>query len=158
MRRFLFSLAAAATLAFCALPSRAAIPGPMQDEAVSITVSSAAFTDLAINVAKTTDPIFVQGWRFVTFQLDYTNSAASAVTMACSKAATSSGTYRPIQVLTVAGSTLNSDAAIWSQAVSGDEDWPWTVTFFGAYYLKCTFTATGGDASDTLTITATRGN
>lgn len=126
--------------------------GPAKKNELSVTVSAAAFTALALDAPKTTDYMIVQGWRRLTFELEFTHNSATAVTMTCSASEASGGTYKPLQVLSFVGATANSDTMTWSQAVAGDEDWVWTVNLNEYRYLKCTFSGTGAAASDTLTI------
>lgn len=159
MRRSFHTLIVALALTLTPLIVRAemTIDGPYSDVDRSITVSSAAFTTLALNASKTTDAIQTVGFRFITFSMVYVYNSATAVTMTCSHSETSGGTYKTIQVLSYSGATANSEPHVWSQAVSASENWSWRVNLHGYNYLKCTFSGTGAAVTDTLTVTAKLG-
>jgi hypothetical protein len=132
------------------------LPGSISDVEKSIYISSSAFTSVTMGSARETDAIRTQGFSAITFFLTFTQSAATAVTMACKAGPTSSTINYSVQVLySYTNATASSDTHTWSQAVSSSESWPWTVTLMPGYnYLKCTFTATGGGSSDLLTLSA----
>lgn len=134
-----------------------AAPGPKEVIELSVQVSSADFTTLAMNAAKTTDAIEVRGLSFVTFDMDYTYDSGTAVTMTCAESEAEAGTYRDIQVLTYSGSTATSATHVWSKAVSANASWPWSVVINAYKWLKCTFTVTAGAAADKLTVDARGG-
>lgn len=125
------------------------IPGPMQDRPVTIThTTGTAFTAVDVTGTVTTDAIYVRGYRFLTLEIDYTHTDATAVTMTCAQRETTIGTFRDIQVLTYAGSTASSDTHTWSKAVSGNTQWVWTVKLRGYYQMKCTFDSDGTSDND----------
>lgn len=96
----------------------------------------------------------VNGFNAISIYVDYTNSAATAVVMTCQAQSGSSTTWHAIQMLdATAPPTLTSAPASWSQAVSADEDWVWTVTA-NYYKLRCSFVGTGADGSDKIIVTA----
>jgi hypothetical protein len=129
--------------------------GGESDVAKSVTLSSAAFTTVALSTSRTFDPIRTQGFRELTLSFTYVYSAATAVTMTCQHALTSSDTYKDIDVLTYSGSTASSAQHTWSRSVTASDNWSWTLRIRPEYnYLKCTIVATSGGAGDTLTLTA----
>jgi hypothetical protein len=132
--------------------------GMWGDQPNTITQNSGdAFTTIDISGGVTTDAIRTYGYRFLTFELDYVYSAGTAVTMTCQSTDADSGVYRDVVGLVVSGHTLTSDQLTWSNAVAASENWAWTVSLNGYYYVKCTFTATGGGAGDTLTVRSVLG-
>lgn len=155
MKRLLITLALMISVPISAHAQSTDPAGTLDDVTKSVTLSSAAFTTVALNTARTFDAIKVQGFSELTLSFTYVYSAATAVTMTCTHALTSGGTYKTIQVLTYSGATAASEPHVWSQAVSASENWSWTIRIKPEYnYLKCTITATGGAVGDTLTLTA----
>jgi hypothetical protein len=132
-------------------------PIAFRDTSVGVTVSSAAFTTLALNASKTTDAIKVKGYRFIKFTLKYVFGAATAVTMTCQNS--EDGTvWSDIHVLQYTTfPTATSSPQTWSYAAGASKTWDWTVAVEGVY-MRCSFVATGSPtASDTLTVTARAG-
>lgn len=132
--------------------------GPASDIPVTLYESSAAISSRTMGTSLTFDTLETRGYRFLTLLFDYTYGAATAVTMTCKTADTSGGTYRDIQVLTFSGSTATSAVMTWSNAVSGNESWPWTITLNGYGWTKCTIACTGGNPNDLLTLSGVLGN
>jgi hypothetical protein len=126
-------------------------PGPSDWVIYSAKVSGSAFTDLAINTAKTFDAIRVAGWSTVLVQVDYTYSAGTAVTMTCDESQDGT-TYYDVQEVECVVGTCTHVNRTWSKAISAA-----SVAFLFEVptrfaYLKCTLTATGGGAGDTATV------
>lgn len=132
--------------------------GPASDIPITIYESQIAVAARDMNTTLTFDPVETRGYRFLTLLFDYVRGAGSAVTMTCKTADSLSGTYRDIQVLTFSGSTASSAQMTWSNAVSGNESWPWTLTLNGYGWTKCTVACTGSNPNDLLTITGVLGN
>lgn len=115
------------------------------------TVISAA----AINSATYTGWINVVEANSIAFDIDYTNSAGTAVTMTCQTSrvnTTANGSGRDLHVLDISSGTATSTPITWSNAVSGNESWTWTVANVPASLLNCAFTAAGGDGDDVATV------
>jgi hypothetical protein len=136
--------------------SAASTDGPNLDYSRSVYLSSAAFTDVTMGSAREFDEIKTKGYSQLTLDFVFTRNAASAVTMTCKHARAAGGTFYNVHVLSYSTATAASDTHTWSNTVSGSENWSWTVQLLAGYnYVKCTLTATGGGASDLLTISAT---
>jgi len=150
-----------AVATFATLLAASATAGPLGAREKSIdlavTVSSAAFTTLAMNAAKTTDAINVWGLEYVTFTLVHTHDSATAVTVSCDTSSDTStaSVWAPIKVWTYTStSTKESATKVWSTDTVASANWPVTVVTNAARWLRCTFTATAGAAADKLTVTA----
>lgn len=121
------------------------------------TVISAA----AINSTQYTGWVYVGSMKQVVLAVDYTNSAASAVTMVCRSAMTdagANGTGFQIHEITKTGSAaapvFTSAPVTWSNAVAGDEDWTWLVDNIPLPWINCAFAGTGAGAGDLITVVA----
>jgi hypothetical protein len=113
--------------------------------------------DTAINSAAYTGWIRAANVNAVAFDIDYTNSAGTAVTMTCQTSdvsTTANGSGRDLHVLSISSGTATSTPITWSNAVAGNENWTWTVDNVPAPLLNCAFTATGGDGNDKVTVLA----
>ena len=134
--------------------------GPIshKDGPAYVSSSGAAFTTLAINTAKTTDPIKIKGYRWVKFQITYAFGAATAVNMTCQTSEDGATGWSDIHVLQYASfPTATSAPAVWSYPAGAAKSWEWTVPV-RAVFLRCTFVGTGSPtASDTLTVVARAG-
>lgn len=117
------------------------------------TVISAA----AINSTQYTGWIEVEDDRSIAFEIAYTYSAATAVTMSCETAddgTTTNGAGFDLHVLQDSATAGTSDSYphVWSNAVSADEKWTWTVWGLPHQYINCWFDGTSADGSDVVTV------
>jgi hypothetical protein len=145
-------------LVFClsavfASPAAATGPVPITRTALS----SAVINGLAINSTRYTDFLPVSDKRSITFEIAYTYSAASAVTMSCETSDTQSttdGAGFDLHILedSATSGTSNSLPHVWSNAVAGDESWTWTLTNLPHDYVNCWFDGTSADGSDTVIV------
>ena len=133
--------------------------GPIgyKDEAYSVKVSGAAFSGLALNSTQTMDGVKVKGFRYLLLTLQYTFNAATAVTMTCQTSEDNS-TWADIHVLNLtAPPTAVSAPMVWSYTVgAASHNWVWAVPVRGVY-MRCSFSGTGANASDLLTVSARAG-
>ncbi|HJW75358.1 MAG TPA: hypothetical protein VJ787_06765 [Thermoleophilia bacterium] len=113
---------------------------------------------LAINTTRWTGWIEVAARRSVAFEINYTYSAATAVTMRCETsetAATANDAGYDLQMLSdsATAGTMNSATLIYSKTVSASGKWTWTVSNLPHSYINCAFVGTGApDANDKATI------
>ena len=123
-----------------------------------VLVGGSAFTTQAMDTSKTTDAIIVRGLTFLMLHIEHTNDSATDIQMQC-QSSTDGTSWGYVQVLSPVPATgiATSVPFTWLQAVTGDEDWPWSVAILGYVYLRCTFTATSGVSADKLTVTARGG-
>ena len=116
---------------------------------------------IALNGAASTRTISLnslEGYTHAAVFIDYTNSAATAVTMTCSARydSTDSTDY---QLHACDGSTtptLTCGPKVWSNAVSGDEAWVWHVPLL-AQNLVCVLAGTSAGAGDLVTVRVRQG-
>lgn len=125
------------------------------------SLSSARIDDLAISAARWTGWVEVQERRSLVLEIDYTWSAASAVTMRCEtsdSAATANDSGFDLHILSdsATAGTSSSVTHTWSNAVSASEKWSWTVSNLPHNYVNCVFNGTSADGSDKVTV-KTRG-
>ncbi len=115
------------------------------------TAAGAAFLVVPINVAVTTTSFKIKGFRYAAWEMVYTWSAATAVTMTCqySEDQTTWFDLHVKQVTTFP--TVISLPRIESYTVSASHNWTWPIALMMPY-VRCTFTATGGGVGDTLTL------
>jgi hypothetical protein len=113
----------------------------------------------SINAAKYTGWIYVGDVKQLVLAIDYTNSAGTAVVMACHTALTNTGANGTGYFLPAITRTGTSAAPVettapasWSNPVSGDEDWTWLIDNIPMPFINCNFTATSGDANDKVTV------
>lgn len=133
----------------------AAGPGPIEDVTIPLTISGSAFTTQALDATKTFDAIKISGFRFVNFFVDFTRNTATDVTMTCDAARTSDGTFHTMQAISIAGTGVaNSVDIVWTKNVTADDKWSWRVNLQAYQWLKCTFDATTGSGTDTITVNA----
>lgn len=114
---------------------------------------------LAINSTRYTGWIGVPTSRSIAFVIDFTHSAATAVTMSCETqddASTANGSGHDIHILSSSGATSTSAPHVWSNAVSGDESWTWTLANLPESYVNCWFDGTSADGSDTIIVSHRR--
>ena len=154
LRQWTLGLAVFASAALSIAAFSYVNPGPRNDTDLDVTVGGTAFTTLALDASKTTDALQVGGWRFVNFNLAHVNSTATAVTMYCEGSDSGAAPWFRIQGLALSAGTFTSSDVTWSNAVTGNENWPWRVNTQAYKYVRCVFDSTGGGGSDTLTATA----
>lgn len=149
-------LLVAAIVIHMARPAMADGPGVSLE--YDVLIGGSAFTTQALDSSKTTDAITVRGLTFLDFTLQYVYNSATDVRMACQKS--HNGTVwsdkQVLESVSVAG-VINSEDAVWKKDVTASKTWSWSVSILGEVYLRCTFSATGGAASDTVTVTARGG-
>jgi hypothetical protein len=114
-------------------------------------------TATAINSAVWTGWIPVPSSRSLVLEVTYVQNAGTAVVMACethNDASTTAGSGFELHVLSDSATTGTSTSTshTWSNAVSGNELWTWTVANLPHDYVNCSFTATSGDGSDTAVV------
>jgi hypothetical protein len=122
-----------------------------------VTVSSAAFTSLAMNSARTIDELNVWGLEYVTFTLEHdANVSATEFLVTCEYSdETTAATWAVVPAWTWSTTTKKAGAQkTWGWLVSGTATWPVVVTVSGYRWLRCTVTGTGAAAGDTMTVTA----
>jgi len=123
------------------------------------------FTDLgtllsavALNATAATRTLTVTqadllGHGLLVVYIDYTNSSATTVTMVCS-ASDDSGTKEfTIQSCDVAAGNCTSSDNLFTNAVSGDEDFTWRVDVLGFIHVTCILGGASADGSDLVTVT-----
>jgi hypothetical protein len=142
----------ATVVTLLAASTAGAVPVKIYKEA-----SATAISAVAINSTAYTGWISVPTSRSVAFLIDYTYSAATAVTMSCEvgdDGSATNGAGNDVQILeTPVGGTMTSRPAVWSQPIAAaSEDWVWTVTNLPADYVNCWFDGTGADGSDVVTV------
>lgn len=134
---------------------------PAAAGAVTIEVKKQAlitqFTAGAISTIRWTGWIEVSEWPSLAFQIDYTWSAGTAVTMRCETSddptiANDAGFDLHLVVESATPGTLDSYGLVLSNPVSAAEKWTWTVSNLPHGYINCGLTATGGDGSDVATV------
>lgn len=148
-----------ATLALVGLMSTAYAlytpPGPNANARYTLTVGGAAFSGLAINAAKEFEAINVGGYHTVLVEVQYTYSAASAITMTCTESPDNSNWFQIPQVDESSPPTVAFAQRTWSWTLaSADVDFYFEVPV-RYRYLKCSMVGTGADASDVVTASAT---
>ena len=121
------------------------------------SLQAAVINDLAINASRWTGWILVIDKRSVTLEINYTWSAATAVTMRCettddASVANDSGWDLQIIEDSATSGTSNSFIHTWSNAVSASEKWSWSVSNLPHDYLNCKFDGTAADGSDKVTV------
>ena len=125
------------------------------------SLSSAVIDDLAINSARWTGWRAVDEDRSIAIEINYTWSAATAVTMRCETtddASTANDSGFDLHILSDSATAGTSDSVThtWSNAVSASEKWTWTVSNLPHNYINCVFNGTSADGSDKVTV-KTRG-
>ena len=93
-----------------------AIPqGMWGDQPFSPTHSAGStWSTVDISGGVATDAILTYGYRILTFEMEYVNSAATAVTMTCQESDAPAGVFKDIPSIVPSGHTLTSDIATWS--------------------------------------------
>jgi hypothetical protein len=99
--------------------------------------------------------------RSIAFEINFTRAvSATAVTMTCETANATSGAMPAngsgyelhiIEDSSTSG-TSNSFPHIWTYTTSTSKLWTWTVSNLPHSHLNCAFTATGGAATDVVTV------
>lgn len=133
------------------------VASPQSVRMLKEDLSSAVINDLAINAARWTGWISVPYHRSVTLEVNYTWSAASAVTMRCETSddtdtANDSGFDLHILSDSATAGTSNSNTHTWSNAVTASEKWTWTAANLPHNFINCVFNGTGADGSDKVTV------
>jgi hypothetical protein len=93
-----------------------------------------------------------RGYGLLTLYISLTWDAASAVALTCTGSNDGNTTDYALQSCSVASGACTSSDASWSKAVTASKKWIWRVDVEGIEDIECTFTDTGGGASDTLTV------
>lgn len=135
----------------------AAVAGAQTVKMWKQSLQAAVINDLAINASRWTGWILVIDKRSVTLEINYTWSAATAVTMRCettddASVANDSGWDLQIIEDSATSGTSNSFIHTWSNAVSASEKWSWSVSNLPHDYLNCKFDGTAADGSDKVTV------
>lgn len=126
--------------------------GPLGRVEYQAKVSGSAFTDLAINTAKTTDAIKTDGWNEITVWIEYTYSSAISVNMTCFEKRRFSDEWYAIPMCDDSAPP-DSICQLLNKRwpVSADVNWRWRIPIMGRY-MQCSFVTTGGGAGDTATV------
>lgn len=81
------------------------------------------------------------------------DNGVSAITMSCTGSKNQNSTDYTLQDITVSSGVGTSADASWVKDPGANTTrWPWRVDVRGFPDVECTFTDTGGDASDTITV------
>jgi hypothetical protein len=92
------------------------------------------------------------GYSILAMQLNLTRVAANSVSLTCQVSLTAGNTWADTQECSISSGTCTSNDASWTKAVSATKGWLWRADLYGAPDLRCTFSCSGGGASDLLTI------
>lgn len=127
----------------------------MQKEPLAGVVAAAA-----CNAASWTGWVDVSMYRSIVWELFFDGDASpatTAITMRCETSDDSStandGGY-DVHILSdsATAGTSSSVTHTWSNPVSADEKWTWTVSNLPHNYVNCLFTCTSGDSGDAITV------
>ena len=110
-------------------------------------------TAQAINTTKYTGWIYVDSVKQLVLAVDYTNSTGTDVQMTCKSALTSAGANGTGFDIMAVSSDGTTTLFTWSNAVTGDEDWTWTVFEIPMPWINCAFISTAAGAGDLATVT-----
>lgn len=115
-----------------------------------------ATLDAASTTFEVEMPNDAQGYDLAIVYLNVVDGGASGITainMSCTASEDNNSTDATIQDCTVVGGVCTSSDASWTKdpAATGGR-WPWRVDISGFEDFECTFTDTGGDASDTIQV------
>lgn len=122
---------------------------------VALSAASSSFTVNFDNPATNGIPGLMVVWVSVT---DASNSV-TAINMTCTGSHNGGTTDFTLQdCSSVAAGSCTSVGASWVKdpsAITSPKRWPWRVDIEGVPEVECTFTDTGGDASDSITVFVT---
>lgn len=114
----------------------------------------------AINATAYTGWIRTNIFKSIALEINYTYSAATAVTMSCETSddgSLANGAGFDIHVIeSPVGGTMTTRPAVWSNPVAASEKWTWTIDNLPQDYINCWFDGTSADGSDTVTVVARR--
>lgn len=139
-------------------------PGVAFAQQVSITKEALAATSVSASSCggstNWTGWVLVNKYRSVVWQTLFDGDASpatTAVTMRCEtsdSAATSNDSGYDVHILSDSATAGTSDSVThtWSNAVTADERWTWTVANLPHNYVNCLFTCTSGNSDDTVTV------
>lgn len=132
--------------------------GPTPVKTYREPLSAVLIDGLAIDSTRYTGWIDVDDDACVSLEIAYTNSAAEAVTVSCEthdSASTANGSGFDLPKMEDSSTAGTIDVyvpGIWSNAVSGNESWTFTVCRLPHRWINCYFDGTGADPSDVITV------
>jgi len=139
-----------------ALLHAAVVYGATVEIRKGVDTSISTLTADAFNAGVWTGWIEVGDKNAVCFDITFTRSAATGVTMRCEtsqSAGTTADAGFDLHAIDIAGGTLNSYPATWTYTSSASKNWSWCVDDLPGAYVECLFDdlASGG-ANDKLTV------
>lgn len=166
MKQYLKALLAVALFTLSTSTALGAAPKQMYSpygtviNGVALSAASSSFTVNFDNPTTNGIPGLIVVWVSVT---DASNSV-TAINMSCTGSPNNGTTDYTLQdCSSTAGGVCTSANASWTKdpsAITSPKRWPWRVDIEGMPEVECVFTDTGGDASDSITVTvsfATKG-
>ncbi len=148
--KFLASLIIAASLLFAAPAMAQRVGG--RHAWIDLGTLIAAQTAAAPRSFTVNNSAFGMGvlWLFIKETRD---GGLSNVTMSCTASEDDNTTDYLLQDCSVAAGVCSSSDASWSQTIAANKNWIWRVDVLGVPGdLECTFSFTGGDAGDAITV------
>lgn len=123
-------------------------------------LSSAVIDGATMAAARWTGWVEVADDRTIAWEIFFDGDASPATTAVTMRCETSEdGTVAndagyDVHILEASGTsgTSTSNTHTWSNAVTADEKWTWSVANLPHQYINCVFTGTSGDANDVLTV------
>ena len=150
--RFTTAIVAALLLSLPALAAPAPVGANVVEER-GVVLSAVAANAVAATRTFTVTNTGGSGGMLILWA-NFTWSAASAVTMTCSASNDAGATLYALQDGATAAGVQTLTDAVKSKAVTASKKWPMRFDILGFSFVSCVYAATGGGASDLMTMRA----